>query len=147
MATVLLGAPVKIKWDEGMISRPGKMDNRSHSLYPFLSETQMSAIIKIYQGDIRKVLRAGEACGPLVSLSASTLLLSLEADCRHRCLHFIEVVSGHLRRRDSRRWSSFSPNMQGRWRQEFGSSSPGGRVGNTRYLGGFLKTIPLLKDH
>lgn len=44
MAIVLLSAPVKMMWDEGMISRFGKLGDSSHSLYPFLSEIQVLAI-------------------------------------------------------------------------------------------------------
>lgn len=44
MSIVLLGAPVKMIWDEGMISRSGKLGDSSHSLYPFLSEIQVLAV-------------------------------------------------------------------------------------------------------
>ena len=56
----------------------------------------------------RKVLGAGEACGPLASLPVSAPLLSPGAGGRHGCLRFIGVVPGLLRGRDSRRGPSSS---------------------------------------
>ena len=44
MASVLVGAPMKMKWDERMISRPGKLIDSSHFLYPFLPKIQVLAV-------------------------------------------------------------------------------------------------------
>lgn len=90
--------------------------------------------------EVRRVFGAGEAFGPLVSLPASTLLLSPEAGGRRGCLSFTGVIPGPLRGRDAEealphlRWGVVG---LGVW-----TFQSWGRGGSTRCLGGFLQTLP-----